>query len=1251
MEVDPATNIEQACREYGNDPQVAYCQPNYRLEAQWIPNDPYYLSSNSWGQSYDDLWGLKKLQTAEAWDVTKGEGVVVAVVDTGVDYNHIELAANIWTNSVEIPANGIDDDHNGYVDDVRGWDFVNNDNDPLDGHGHGTHVSGTIAAVGNNELGIIGVAPSARIMPLKGLSDTGSGSSSGLATAIKYAADNGADVINNSWGCSSACPSNPVAEDAVKYAHDLGAVVVFAAGNSQNDVTLYSPGNQANDVITVASSTELDTRSYFSNIGSLIDVAAPGGGEDGGSTNRVGRNILSLRAGATDMYADGLCTVGTNYYRARGTSMAAPHVAGVAALVLAAHPAFAPDDVSQVLRGSADDIESAGFDLLSGAGQVNAQRAVSITSVPRVKITSPLAPVDVTRNGPITITGDAYGANFSSYRLYFATLDKSFDQGLYLPTVGAWQELGQASVQVVSGGVLATFDSTLLEPGRKYLVKLEVVTTDNARFSDVKEILVYKDDLRFYKLTESVPPVFVDKPVSAGDRFAWTEVTIGSNETTLPAICKVYDGATNKLVTIHPDGIGANSYIQDVHLTSNRIVWFENSEFTSRVTIGSLTPTGDIQVERIFDDLALVSADKENLLLTVRGAALTAYVYDVSKDIMSPAFYPPAYWSISPSLQGDSVATSAPGFQFGLPGYVISLTNTTTGAHQNVKVTDWENNYQLHVNKVVNAPGVVIWGENHQLDKATPLILFDKATQEFKTVAEKAELASFASDGNTVLYTAWGVESGDLKPNLYSYDVPRGATTLFAMNYVAGADEVGPDFGTRHIQWVRGGVKAGFYRIMVTNDLPALEQVSSQAITPNTPVTIPISASDPDGDKVDLSAVGGIWPDVSTGLPAGATFTDNGDGTGSFQWTPTTAGVYPVSFLARDFSGRKDGTWNTAQTATYLVHDPNDPLLYLGVTISGSGTVHSSPAPDLGCSSGTCSQGYSNGTVVTLTATPTSGYQLSSWSGACSGAGVCTVTMDQARMVTATFTIIPVSTLSVTIAGNGTVHSSPAPDINCATGTCSQSYSNGTVVTLTATPTSGYQFNGWGGACSGTGTCTVLMSQARSVTATFRDLSTVTLDIMKLGNGTIHSIPTPDINCTSSSCRQTYGYGTTVTLTASPDMAAKFAGWLSGPCIGTSACNVTMNQDQSVLAMFYACHAKISSDCSSIWNSYVGASSGATIKIMGLVVNESLDTDRDVSITLEGGYDTTFTTRNGFTTLQQLTVTSGTVTVSDIVIQ
>ncbi len=444
VEVPASSDIEAVVQEFQSDSHVEYAQPDYIMETTMVPNDPYYSSSGSWGQNYDDLWGLKKIQAEQAWDITQGEGVVVAVVDTGVDYNHPDIAANIWTNPGEIPDNNVDDDANGYVDDVRGWDLTTCpspfllgiifpgclNNDPMDKMGHGTHVAGIIAAVGNNDIGIIGVAPKAKIMVVK-VMEGGNGSLSMLASGIIYAAQNGADVINNSWGCTGGCPSNPVAEDAVRTAYALGAVVVFGAGNDTADISQYSPQNMTNPKpVVVAAVDHLDQWSDFSNFGTLADVAAPGGDSEDSPVNSPFRNILSLRASSTDVYGDGMCIVNAEYYRARGTSTAAPYASGVAALVLAHHPMFHNEWVRQVLRSSADDVMNFGFDTLTGAGRVNAARAVTITL-------TGLDLVITSVSGPVgAVGGDNVTLNFEVKNQGIDGAPDGFGMGFYLSSDG-----------------------------------------------------------------------------------------------------------------------------------------------------------------------------------------------------------------------------------------------------------------------------------------------------------------------------------------------------------------------------------------------------------------------------------------------------------------------------------------------------------------------------------------------------------------------------------------------------------------------------------------------------------------------------------------------------------------------------------------------------------------------------------------------------------------------------------------------
>jgi Subtilase family/Bacterial pre-peptidase C-terminal domain len=276
-------------------------------------------------------WARDMINAPEVWErgIT-GNGIVVAVVDSGVDYAHPDLDDNIWQNSDEIPNNSIDDDRNGYVDDIRGWDFVANDNDPMDRdiEGHGTHIAGAIAAE-RNDFGITGVAYNAKIMPVRVLASWGYGDFENIAEGIRYAADNGANVINFSVG--GGFP-NRQADDAIKYATDKGVVVVMSAGNEGFTEPDYPAINADRFGIAVGGIDINRRMNEFSNrAGSrpLDYVVAPG----------------------VDIFST---TPFNTYESYTGTSMAAPHVAGVAALVLYANPTLTPAQVEYILTTTAN---------------------------------------------------------------------------------------------------------------------------------------------------------------------------------------------------------------------------------------------------------------------------------------------------------------------------------------------------------------------------------------------------------------------------------------------------------------------------------------------------------------------------------------------------------------------------------------------------------------------------------------------------------------------------------------------------------------------------------------------------------------------------------------------------------------------------------------------------------------------------------------------------------------------------------
>lgn len=270
-------------------------------------------------------WNVNAVNAPEAWaEGYSGQGVTVAVIDTGVDINHPDLVNNIFVNPGEIPGNGIDDDQNGYVDDVSGYDFVSNDANPDDGNGHGTHVAGTIASL-NNGSGSTGIAPNASILPVKVLSDSGSGSNFSVAAGIRYAADLGAEVINLSLGGGYS----RAVHSAIDYAGSLGSIVIAAAGNESAAVPS-SPAQLA------------------STLPNLLSVGAHDStGRTASFSNRVGPS------GAVQIDAPGVGVYST-YHNGRfgslsGTSMASPHVAGVAALALSANPNLTPSELRSLL--------------------------------------------------------------------------------------------------------------------------------------------------------------------------------------------------------------------------------------------------------------------------------------------------------------------------------------------------------------------------------------------------------------------------------------------------------------------------------------------------------------------------------------------------------------------------------------------------------------------------------------------------------------------------------------------------------------------------------------------------------------------------------------------------------------------------------------------------------------------------------------------------------------------------------------
>ncbi|MCA9779947.1 MAG: S8 family serine peptidase [Candidatus Eremiobacteraeota bacterium] len=385
LKLDEGEELASSLRRLAKMPGVEYAVPNHvvRLEAESTRSVSSQPGEGVPDDLHPELWGLHNreksgadISALEAWKKTTGshQGPLIAVIDSGADYNHPDLRANIATNPGEIPGDGIDNDGNGVVDDYFGYNAIDDNGDPLDRRGHGTHVTGTIAAVGNNGQGVVGVNWKARILPIKIFNDEGVTTVDAILLGIAYARERGALITSNSWGGANF---NPAIFDAFAATPGLH---ITAAGNDGGDlsrVPAYPANLPLDSILTVGATNKKDEPAVFSNFGrNTVELFAPG------------RDILSTMPGG-------------KYGVKSGTSMACPHVTGVAGLIASAFPQLTPEQIKDRLIYSTDPLASVSEMSISG-GRLNAARALSEDNV------APGAPNDFT-----VTSQDSRSARFS----------------------------------------------------------------------------------------------------------------------------------------------------------------------------------------------------------------------------------------------------------------------------------------------------------------------------------------------------------------------------------------------------------------------------------------------------------------------------------------------------------------------------------------------------------------------------------------------------------------------------------------------------------------------------------------------------------------------------------------------------------------------------------------------------------------------------------------------------------------------
>ncbi|WP_243337134.1 InlB B-repeat-containing protein [Anaeromyxobacter soli] len=1220
FEVPADTDVAKMALDYAANPNVEYAVPDRLAKTQALPDDPYLQSSGSWGQAYGDLWALAKIGAPAAWDVATGAGSVVAVVDTGLDYNHPDIAANVWANPAELGGvPGVDDDGNGYVDDVRGWDFAYGDADPMDRMGHGTHVSGTIAAAGNNGAGVIGVAYQARIMPVKGLDDSGYGPFSTLAAAVTYAAMNGADVISNSWGCYGTGCTDAAIADAVALARSLGCVITFAAGNDDADVKDAFPA-KLQDVITVAASGADDSKASFSNWGYLVDVAAPGGGPDAASPYAAARNILSLRAAGT---GDANLVVGGSYLRQAGTSMATPHVSAVAALVLSANPQLTVAQVESIIRHTARDavgdpaLDTAGYDPYYGWGRLDAAAAVARAfdppaDPPLLKVLAEPLEFDV----PATAcAGQQWTLPVDVYNLGGGTLSWSADAPAWLTvqastaTTPSFTSVSLSRLEDATG--VLTIHSPE-DPGGSTALPVIArlasgITISNCSTALSKAYSTQQWD-PFHHLSTQPPGV----PDGAGGAFyVWTDTRYGNPDLFMqrvdasgnplwstdgmaltsaspgaeirPAI--VSDGAGGAIVAWVEGANTGNVY--DKHIRAQRVsatgqkLWGTYGVWVCQASGGQERPTllskgsgtaivawtdyrngnADIYAQKIdasgtmawqTDGVPVVQAASSQSEVAIAtdnyGGAILTWV-DARTGYQT--VYAQRLTSLGQALwaQNGLLLTPETSMTPGVPEIALGPSILPDG--QGGAIIAWHDFRNFPFKPGPNflsrsdlyAVRVDHLGQSLWTPGGVPLTSGLTATPSTFVPGYSPSRLTMAPDGRGGAFVVWH-DSRNASWDVYTQRFDRDGNRLWGTNGVpvttAAGNQLAPSVAS-------DGADGAVYAW--SDDRPGHQDVFVQRLGPT---------------GAPLAPPNGLWIE---GKP----------GDQSYPYVvPLARGKFLVTW---DDSSNCAPTGWCAGTGIDFVGKVIDIgtgfLLDVSLTGDGVGTVTSTPA---GISCGvTCSADFAAGTSVTLTAQPASGSIFSGWSGACAGtAPTCTVSMDAARTVAASFSLASYPlTVELSGSGQGTVTGDGISCLTPGAAGCTATVPNTSppaTVTLTATPTAPSVFAGFTGCTSVSGNvCTVSMTGAKTVTATFHSVALLTVRTSGLGRGTVTG---EGIACTTGStdgCTASEPLtspATTVTLTASPDATSLFSSWTGCTSVSGNVCTVSMTGARTATATF-----------------------------------------------------------------------------------
>ncbi len=1138
-------SLHRAIKKLRKNADVLYAEPNYIVEAFATPTDPRF--PEQWALHNTGQTGGTAdadIDAVEAWDVTTGSSsVVVAVIDTGVDYTHEDLAANVFRNAADCNSDGIDDDGNGYVDDCHGIDTVNHDADPFDDEGHGTHVAGIIGAEGNNGIGVAGVAWQTTILPCKFLDAEGYGNTADAVVCLDYVAslkDRGVNIVatNNSWGGGLY---SQALVDAIAAQRERGILFIASAGNYSvnNDVFRSYPCSYPNsNVICVAATEHQDFKAGFSNYGRrTVHLQAPGVA------------ILST-------------TPGDTYAAFSGTSMAAPHVSGVAALLHAQQPAQDWRVVKNLIIAGGDTISAAPYwisgNRLNALGSMNCSDSVVLSSLrplpgPGNRIlrglgsTIELAALHINcgqPNGEVNVTitpGD------DTVTLYDngTGRDETFGDGIYTAT---WTPpaAGTYTLAFPDGATVLVDVDPHLEIG--FPVQSFVGGGEYTSGPGVHTLVGNIDDDPDFEI--------VTTGLGSGPLYAWK--ADGSLVPGWPAVA-VWGAAYPALGNL------------------------DHAEAEYEIFSGHRgLPGGLVAYDGTGTPLPGWPQNSANFVSSPPSLA------DIDNDGLDEIFIGEEDWSLH-AYRADGTI---------VPGWPRRGSGGQQRHTPAIADLDGDSDLEIVTASGWTTPGVYLFAYHHDgtTVQGFPLLFQGKASTypvvgdvdgdgvpEIVLYARVDRGDGFWIDGVLIVSAEGVVERSMVTSGRTGF----GSAPALADLDSDGIPEIIAQTDTAVNVWKgNGDALSGWPQAVGQNWLENTSPVVGDIDGDGQPEIVVLALS-PAGNAGQLLAFRPdgtahpsfpkVLPLVGAGaVPAIADIDRDGRNeiivTGAY-WDGHS-GYYDKVWVY-DFGGPAHGPslWGQFMGGPKHHGTPQpqlpeaDPRFKLTVVATGTGTgsVTSLPA-GIDCGAD-CSESFSAGASVTLTATPAPGSEFTGWDGACSGqTDPCTITLDDSKRVTARFEVFYTITTATAGDGNGIILSSP-DGIQCGPD-CSETYKRGTSIALTASPAEDSAFTGWTGACAGQGNpCTLTVNADASITATFVRLAGLTVTLTGGGRGTVTSVPS-GISC-GSDCSEYYFRDTNVTLTASPvDNYQVFTGW-DGACAGQSnPCTLTLTADTDVTAIF-----------------------------------------------------------------------------------